>query len=1425
MARVKTRSTAVKSKSVGLADAAGGIQVKNIWPDVSSTANYAKTIQLDWNKVFKQIATKDRKFAAEQAAALSASLAGTENMAQRTARLNNALINGATSVGGTQDSSTPITQRSTKGMSAIFANLQEGAIQDLVRATPKGQKSKGTGYWGLTPENAELFERMKQSEWDLEEMGKKPHKSHTSILDRVMDVLSRGGYATANTTKRGFEEFAYGGKDFSKGAKGGDISDTLTEMGKGFWKGLSGQEKTTFAEVEQDIADTIHAKNRGETDARKIKHGEGHINPILKFTTGLAADIFMDPTTYLGVGALAHVVEGGKGIRGIAKFGGIKESRDAIAQTREIHKHLDKLLDLDLDAVGYKTLDDGSGVVGKLAKDKDIRRQQVTNWFLGARNKDGTPVAREAIAAQLKEAENYLAYASKAAIRENNTAAKAALDIVGSSEFLQKSAANMYKSVEATVAADLLKDMANEGKKFVDVPVVENVPAKVTLNPTKLKARKAEVAKEISKIKARITKLKKGTVKHKGSTSAKAGKVEIHPTDKIRLNGIKNSIKKYKKDVELNGGKHVPLGIYFSDRQVDVIREALGHSNNMAIAAGKFNPDEVVPAVEKLFTKMSDDIPEVKGFENADEEIKALTDRRYDLENEIYQAETHGVPIGDKAPDERIFDVQWQKANHAEAQAATAHNLALQKELESRLASIRPHAVDEAQATLLEIALRNIDPNVQRVIQVRFGGMFGSGGAVLATFRAPDIMRRASQAYATVGFDKNALNFYNKFMIGFDKAFRASGTLDPFINAERLRTAGRAEELKNLHVKDLRNRWGKVKKADRHAIYRAWRTGAPPEGMGPEVADLLNDFDRELEDLGKFIDGSMEEVLGKTDWTHLNRWLPKKRVQLVPVKDPSLPVGSPEWWHLALRESNATDIAEVQFQLRIAKEKMIGRADLVKSIESTLGVPIKGAAGDATFSNILKGNHGYKPVKGFDENVVFSPDMQRDLTRLLELVDDQAKHGDILRGFDRALNLWKGAVTVYNPAFHVRNAGGDMFVSYLNGMFVGKHGMIRAMKSHRAAIKTMKSVKWEKMDPAMRIAIMEGQHEATGIGQVVLRLHGPGFTGIGKDLTAEQVWGMYLKYGLKQSFTASEFGKILSGTRGVRAGTSVINDAVRGLSEGREDWFRLAHFIDVLQREALHERSFERAAANAAAQIRKFHFDYTDFTPFERSVLVRAIPFYKWTRKSLPLMAEMLFAKPGAISVYPKTMSNLSQMTGFEVGADPLFPNSDAVIPDWIRNRGAVPLYTHNGNTVFFDPSNPFNDSIRTWQGNTPTEALTGKSEVEALLGMSNPLFRVPVEMATGHQFFGNRDIVDKTDYLAQQSPQSAFITNLINGNNSQGPVNDRLSSPESLNKVFGGGTIENTPERQKGELQRLIDILNQQRKSTRKELGWAEPR
>ena len=79
----------------------------------------------------------------------------------------------------------------------------------------------------------------------------------------------------------------------------------------------------------------------------------------------------------------------------------------------------------------------------------------------------------------------------------------------------------------------------------------------------------------------------------------------------------------------------------------------------------------------------------------------------------------------------------------------------------------------------------------------------------------------------------------------------------------------------------------------------------------------------------------------------------------------------------------------------------------------------------------------------------------------------------------------------------------------------------------------------------------------------------------------------------------------------------------RGMAFGRtiENNSRLAHFMD---------RTIGRgkSAEEAALSVKKYLFDYGDLTHFERTVMKRAMPFYTWTRKNIPLQLEALMTMP-----------------------------------------------------------------------------------------------------------------------------------------------------------------------------------------------------
>lgn len=136
------------------------------------------------------------------------------------------------------------------------------------------------------------------------------NKAHESALSkaghgvlsggqRVLDVLSRGMYASANLA------------DFEVNvAKHGDSMsnwDVLKGGAGAIGQGLAGQKKTTYADV---------------LDHAGVKNG------VAKGVLGFAGDVLLDPTTYIGVGAAKSLVGGAARLAGkeIPKFARAKNA-------------------------------------------------------------------------------------------------------------------------------------------------------------------------------------------------------------------------------------------------------------------------------------------------------------------------------------------------------------------------------------------------------------------------------------------------------------------------------------------------------------------------------------------------------------------------------------------------------------------------------------------------------------------------------------------------------------------------------------------------------------------------------------------------------------------------------------------------------------------------------------------------------------------------------------------------------------------------------------------------------------------------------------------------------------------------------------------------------------------------------------------
>lgn len=167
------------------------------------------------------------------------------------------------------------------------------------------------------------------SQYNISNIAAEREGNEPGLGSRIIDVISRPLYAAANAVKETDKSLEKWSSD--AGIKG----SVLDENGKRFesgmnpleaaWRGLTGEDKTTFADV------------IGESETATSK-----VNPVVKAVGGLALDVALDPVNLLAGGIGAGV----KAIRGTGKAAetALQESRlirdaartDAVRRPRSV---------------------------------------------------------------------------------------------------------------------------------------------------------------------------------------------------------------------------------------------------------------------------------------------------------------------------------------------------------------------------------------------------------------------------------------------------------------------------------------------------------------------------------------------------------------------------------------------------------------------------------------------------------------------------------------------------------------------------------------------------------------------------------------------------------------------------------------------------------------------------------------------------------------------------------------------------------------------------------------------------------------------------------------------------------------------------------------------------------------------------------
>jgi len=298
------------------------------------------------------------------------------------------------------------------------------------------------------------------------------------------------------------------------------------------------------------------------------------------------------------------------------------------------------------------------------------------------------------------------------------------------------------------------------------------------------------------------------------------------------------------------------------------------------------------------------------------------------------------------------------------------------------------------------------------------------------------------------------------------------------------------------------------------------------------------------------------------------------------------------------------------------------------------------------------------------------------------LTSDEATKG-FLKIYDKALSFWKGSVTGWFPAFHVRNSIGGIFNNFIAGV----------------------------KNPAR---YLQGDQIARGAKGTIT-------TKLGTKYTYQQIKEIAEKLGVVGQPGYLDVMREVEKDIG-KGAVGKLMDLPKNAMEITENRLRLPLFVDRLIR--------GDAPEEAAKSVFQFHFDYAPeaLAPFEQNIMKRLLPFYRWTRGNIPLQLEQMVKQPGKYAAIGKFVDNI------QVDKEKA-KEEFQYLPPYMREGLPVRLGEKNGFSQYlYGLGLPVEDINRLYKG-SPRRTLA------SMVGELSPILKYPIEAATGQNLFTGEPI------------------------------------------------------------------------------------
>jgi len=396
---------------------------------------------------------------------------------------------------------------------------------------------------------------------------------------------------------------------------------------------------------------------------------------------------------------------------------------------------------------------------------------------------------------------------------------------------------------------------------------------------------------------------------------------------------------------------------------------------------------------------------------------------------------------------------------------------------------------------------------------------------------------------------------------------------------------------------------------------------------------------------------------------------------------------------------------------------------------------------------------GFKDASG--RQLYFERELAKTIKDRYEMLQGKGMTNEFLKFWDDVQTGWKKWSLGIRPAYHTRNAVGNVLNAYTiagvtNPIVYGTASRLqnRAMRGKISSTKEVKGTGmtekevWDAMnDNGINAPHQYGLDVQRTVEQEMERKAGYK-QGVGGKLrtlgTESGITGKAIEYGFKFGASIENNARIAVFINALRKAKNpnssmkffdsttggkvmVGSDGIKGKSlTGRNnfsDWDRVKY---------------------ASQEVKKALFDYTDLSRVERDYFKRLIPFYTWTRKNVPAQFESLVKNPQRLEKLEIARQNAEGDAR---------PEGDDISPFW---RGRVPIFLskENGrvrNVISMLNYAPVADIER-----------LGKPK-DLLTEMVSPLIKEPFEQIFNWDTFRDKPLVEyegeTKDYLGIAMP------------------------------------------------------------------------